>query len=100
MLPLGGHRHPMKHYANLSLRAMVRLTAEFPEKLNLREVTLVGNDWGGAQLLVFEGVDERIGRLVLASCEAFDNYPPGIPGHVGAGGEHARRALPSLSETV
>jgi Stage II sporulation protein E (SpoIIE) len=31
-------------------------------------------------LLVSEGVEERIGRLVLASCEAFDNYPPGILG--------------------
>jgi len=25
-------------------------------------------------------LDERVGRLVLASCEAFDNYPPGVPG--------------------
>jgi pimeloyl-ACP methyl ester carboxylesterase len=79
-LPLGAHRHPMRPDADLSIRAMVRLVAEFLEKLDLRGVTLAGNDWGGAQLLVSEGVDERIGRLVLASCEAFDNYPPGIPG--------------------
>jgi pimeloyl-ACP methyl ester carboxylesterase len=31
-------------------------------------------------LLVSEGLDERVGRLVLTSCEAFENYPPGIPG--------------------
>ncbi len=79
-LPLGGHRRPMRSDADLSIRAMVRLVAEVLEKLDLREVTLVGNDWGGAQLLVSEGVDERVGRLVLASCEAFDNYPPGVPG--------------------
>ncbi|HEX8906880.1 MAG TPA: alpha/beta hydrolase, partial [Longimicrobiaceae bacterium] len=79
-LPLGGHRRPMKPYADLSIRAIVRLVAEFLGKLNLRGVTLVGNDWGGAQLLVSERLDERVGRLVLASCEAFENYPPGIPG--------------------
>jgi pimeloyl-ACP methyl ester carboxylesterase len=79
-IPLGAHRRPMRLDADLSILAMVRLVAEFLEKLDLRGVTLVGNDWGGAQLLVSEGLDERVGRLVLASCEAFDNYPPGIPG--------------------
>ena len=79
-LPLGGHRRSMRPDADLSILAMARLVAEFLEKLDLRGVTLVGNDWGGAQLLVPEGADERVGRLVLTSCEAFDNYPPGIPG--------------------
>jgi pimeloyl-ACP methyl ester carboxylesterase len=79
-IPLGAHRRPMRPDADLSILAMVRLVAEFLEKLDLRRVTLVGNDWGGAQLLVSEGLDERVGRLVLASCEAFENYPPGIPG--------------------
>lgn len=77
-LPLGGHRIPMRPNADLSLRGLVRLVAEFLETLGLRDVTLVGNDWGGAQLLVTEGIDERVGRLVLCACEAFDNYPPGI----------------------
>ncbi len=81
-LPLGGHRRPMRPDADLSLRGMVRLVDEFLEKLGLRDVTLVGNDWGGAQLLVSEGLDGRVGRLVLVACEAFDNYPPGIPGRV------------------
>jgi pimeloyl-ACP methyl ester carboxylesterase len=79
-LPLGGHHRPMKPDADLSLPAMVRLVAEFLERLDLRDVTLVGNDWGGAQLLVSEGRAERVGRLVLLACEAFDNYPPGLPG--------------------
>ena len=79
-IPLGAHRRPMRPDADLSILAIVRLVAEFLEKLDLRGVTLVGNDWGGAQLLVSEGLDERVGRLVLASCEAFENYPPGIPG--------------------
>ena len=79
-LPLGGHRRPMRPDADLSIRGIVRLLAELLEKLDLRAVTLVGNDWGGAQLLVSEGLDERLGRLVLTLCEAFDNYPPGLPG--------------------
>ena len=79
-LPLGSHRHSMRPDADLSLLGMVRLVAEFLEKLDLRGVTLVGNDWGGAQLLVSEGRAGRVGRLVLVACEAFDNYPPGVPG--------------------
>jgi pimeloyl-ACP methyl ester carboxylesterase len=83
-LPLGAHRQAMRRDADLTIRPMVRLVAEFLEKLDLRDVTLVGNDWGGAQLLISEGLDERIGRLVLSSCEAFDNYPPGLPGKMVA----------------
>jgi pimeloyl-ACP methyl ester carboxylesterase len=83
-LPLGGHRRPMRPDADLSLLGIARLVAEFLEGLDLRGVTLVGNDWGGAQLLVSEGLDGRVGRLVLASCEAFDNYPPGLPGRAVA----------------
>jgi pimeloyl-ACP methyl ester carboxylesterase len=83
-LPLGAHRRPMRAEADLSLRGQVRLLAEFLERLELEEVTLVFNDWCGAQLLVAEGLDGRVGRLVLASCETYDNYPPGLPGRVAA----------------
>jgi pimeloyl-ACP methyl ester carboxylesterase len=83
-LPLGAHRRPMRAEADLSLRGQVRLLAEFLERLELEEVTLVFNDWCGAQLLVAEGWDGRVGRLVLASCETYDNYPPGLPGRVAA----------------
>lgn len=79
-LPLGGHRRPMRPDADLTLRGQVKLLAEVLERLDLGGVTLVGNDWGGAQLLVSEGRAGRVGRLVLCSCEAFDNYPPGLPG--------------------
>ncbi|MEV0199588.1 alpha/beta hydrolase [Nonomuraea sp. NPDC050691] len=79
-LPLGSHRRPMRPGADLSLRGLALLVGEFLERLGLREVTLVLNDWGGAQVLVSEGRAERVGRLVLTACEAFDNYPPGLPG--------------------
>lgn len=79
-LPLGGHRRPMHHDADLSIRGQARLLTEFLERLDLRDVTLVFNDWSAAQVLISQGGVERVGQLVLCSCEAFDNYPPGLPG--------------------
>jgi hypothetical protein len=35
-------------------------------------------------VMIADGLMERVERLVLVSCEAFDNYPPGIPGWVAA----------------
>nr|WSY57215.1 alpha/beta hydrolase [Streptomyces sp. NBC_00886] len=80
-LPLGAHRHPMRADADLSLPGVARLVAEFLDRLDLRDVTLVGNDTGGAlvQLLMADGIP-RVERVVLVSCEAFDNFPPGLTG--------------------
>jgi pimeloyl-ACP methyl ester carboxylesterase len=80
-LPLGAHRQPMRADADLSFNGQVRLIAELLERLDLSDVTLVQSDMGFAQLLVAEH-PERIARLVLLSCEAFDNIPPGLPGRV------------------
>ena len=49
-----------------------------------RDVTLCFNDWGGAQVMIADGLMERVGRLALIACEAFENYPPGIPGRLAA----------------
>ena len=81
-LPLGSHRRPMREGADLSLAGIAGLIGEFLDRLDLREVTLVQNDWGGAQILVAHGGAERVARMVLVACEAFDNYPPGLPGRV------------------
>ncbi|GAA2667667.1 alpha/beta fold hydrolase [Nonomuraea recticatena] len=79
VLPIGSHRRPMRPEADLSAQGVADVLAEFMERLDLRDVTLVQNDAGTAQLLV--GVrDARIGRLVLTSCEALENYPPGVQG--------------------
>ncbi|MFD9499190.1 alpha/beta fold hydrolase [Streptomyces sp. NPDC060035] len=79
-LPLGSHRRPMRPDADLTVPGVARLVAEFLDALDLSDVTLVMNDWGGAQALVADGRDQRIGKLVITSCEAFDNFPPGLPG--------------------
>ena len=80
-LPLGAHRKAMRADADLSLRGIARLVAELLDRLELRDVTIVGNDTGGAlvQLLVCDG-STRVSRIVLASCDAFDNFPPGLTG--------------------
>src|SRR5262249_5593821 len=76
-LPLGAHELPMKPTADLSPPGVANLIADPSEALGLEEVRLVGNDTGGAlcQLLVTSR-PERIGRLVLTSCDYRDNFPP------------------------
>jgi pimeloyl-ACP methyl ester carboxylesterase len=76
-LPLGGHRAPMSPTADLSQRGVALMLAEFLDQLDLRDVTLALNDWGGGQLLISEGRAGRLAGLVLVACEAFDNFPPG-----------------------
>ena len=83
-LPFGAHRLPVHAGADLSLPGIARLVTEFIERLDLRDVTLAGVDTGGAlvQLIITGGGDgaARVGRVVLASCDAFDNFPPGLTG--------------------
>ncbi len=80
-LPLGAHRHPVRPGTSLSLPVIARLVAEFLERLDLHGVTLVGNDTGGAlvQLLMVDRPG-AVERAVLVSCDAFDNFPPGLTG--------------------
>jgi pimeloyl-ACP methyl ester carboxylesterase len=76
-LPLGAHRRPMNPDADLSQRGVALLLGEFLERLGLDDVTLILNDWGGGQFLISERRAQRVRRLVLVACEAFDNFPPG-----------------------
>ncbi|HMC39354.1 MAG TPA: alpha/beta hydrolase [Acidimicrobiales bacterium] len=81
LLPLGAQRKALAHDVDLSLAGIAALVGEFLERLDLHGVTLVGNDTGGAiAQLVIGRPNPRIARAVLASCEAFDNMPPGLPG--------------------
>ncbi len=68
--------------ADLTLGSLAKMIADFLVELDLRDVTLVCNDWGGAQLVISPGGSDRVNNLVLVSCEAFDNYPPGLPGRL------------------
>jgi pimeloyl-ACP methyl ester carboxylesterase len=76
-LPLGAHPIPLAPDADLSPRGVARLVLAFLEALDLTDVTLVGNDTGGAICQFVVDVDAaRIGRLVLINCDAFDQFPP------------------------
>jgi pimeloyl-ACP methyl ester carboxylesterase len=76
-LPLGSHPEPMKPSADLSPPGLAALIAELIARLGLNDITLVGNDTGGALCqLVVTGHPERIGRLVLVNCDAFEHFPP------------------------
>ena len=72
----------MPRDADLLLRAIATLIAEFLTELDLRHVTRVYNDWGSAQLVISPHGSNRVANLVLVSCEAFNNYPPGLPGRL------------------
>src|SRR6266568_3328593 len=76
-LPFGAHPAPMRHGADLTTAGLGRLIADFLDALDLRGVTLVGNDSGVAVAQVVAARHAgRLGGLVLATGDAFDNFPP------------------------
>jgi len=81
VLPFGAHRQPMRPDADLSLVGVGRIVSDFLAALDLRDAVLCFNDWGGAQTMIADGGMDRVGRLVLVSCETEGNYPPGLAGN-------------------
>ncbi len=82
--PLGSHQVPLDDGADRTAGGMARLIADFMAALELNDVTLVGNDSGGALCqLVVTRHPERVGRLVLTPCDAFDNFPPRMFRYLG-----------------
>jgi pimeloyl-ACP methyl ester carboxylesterase len=60
---------------------IAQLAAEFLDRLNMDEVTLVGNDTGGALAPPLMAGDAAcVARVALVSCNAFENFPPGLTG--------------------
>ncbi len=76
-LPFGAHPAPMRPAADLTAAGLGLLVADFLDALDLRDVTLVGNDSGAAvaQVVAARHVG-RLGGLALATGDAFDNFPP------------------------
>ena len=79
-LPLGSHQRPMNADADLSPGGIARLVLDFIRALDLSDVTIVGNDTGGAicQVMLADGSTgpSRIGAAVLTNCDAFGTFPP------------------------
>ena len=78
-LPLGVHTKPLDATAERSPAGVAKLVADLLAALDLRDVTLVGNDTGGliAQLVAVHH-PERLARLVLLPCDAFEVFPPAL----------------------
>ena len=76
-LPLGAHTQAVRSGADVSPRGIARLIDELATSMELRDVTLVGNDTGGAicQLVAAEQ-PHWIGALVLTPCDCYENFLP------------------------
>ena len=76
-LPMGAHRVPADAGADLSPPGLARAVADLLEHLDLTDVTLVGNDSGGAiSQVVAANHPQRLGRVVLTNCDMYDDFPP------------------------
>ena len=75
-MPLGSHELALPQ-ADLSPTGLADLITAALDALDVSGVTLVGNDTGGGlcQIAITRNQD-RVGRLFLTSCDAFENFPP------------------------
>jgi pimeloyl-ACP methyl ester carboxylesterase len=77
--PMGAQQVAMNPDADLSPPGIAKLIADFLTKLELEDVTIAGNDSGGAMSQVMVTTyPERVGRLALTNCDTHENFPPGI----------------------
>jgi pimeloyl-ACP methyl ester carboxylesterase len=76
-LPLGAQPAPMRPDADLSPQGVARLALDLIAALGLGDVTIVGNDTGGAIAQLMLAADaSRIGAVVLTNCDAYRTFPP------------------------
>jgi pimeloyl-ACP methyl ester carboxylesterase len=77
--PIGAQQIAMKADADLSPPGIAAIIDSFLAALDLDDVTVVGNDSGGAMSQVLATRHpQRLGRLVLTNCDTHENFPPGI----------------------
>src|SRR4051795_8461482 len=77
--PLGAQQMALDPDADLSPPGIARLIAEFVERLELEDVTIVGNDSGGAiSQVLAANHPQSLSRLALTNCDTHENFPPGI----------------------
>jgi pimeloyl-ACP methyl ester carboxylesterase len=77
-LPLGAHRRAMPAAADLTPAGCGELICAAIEELGLEDVTLIGNDSGGAySQIAVASRPALVARLVLNSCETpYGEFPP------------------------
>ncbi len=78
-LPMGAHSIPARSDADLSVDGLARAIVELIEQLHLNQVTLVGNDSGGAiSQVIAANYPAAIARVVLTNCDMYDDFPPSL----------------------
>jgi pimeloyl-ACP methyl ester carboxylesterase len=79
-LPLGAHSTPVGNGWRPTLDELSGLVTGLIQELDLRDVTVVGNNTGGGLVLLALGSGHpaltRIGRVVLTNCDSYDHLPP------------------------
>ena len=100
-LPLGAHRYATAGDADLTPSGIGRLVDALAGELGLRDVTLVGNDTGGAicQLVAAERPDWLAG-LVLTPCDAYENFLPPAFRPLQFLARHAPRLLVAIMQPM
>lgn len=77
--PLGAHPEALRPGSDQTITGVARIVADVLDALDLEDVVLVGNDTGGVVTqLVAVHHPERLGAMVLTSCDAFEHFPPPV----------------------
>ena len=75
-MPLGSHQLPVPE-ADLSIPGLADMIAQAIGELGLEAPTIVANDTGGALTQIALSRHPGLaGRVVLTSCDAYENFPP------------------------
>ena len=100
-LPLGAHRVAMGRGADLSPPGLAAMIAEFIERVQLENVTVIGNDTGGALCQILcANYPELVSRLVLTNCDAFENFPPRVAKLAEGIGAHVPGSIAILDKIL
>src|ERR1700722_12029876 len=112
-LPLGAHSPAMRADADLTPPGVADVLLDFLAALELHDVTLIGNDTGGAIAQIAIAKDaRRIAGAVFTNCDTFENffapsvmalvYLPRIPGFMWlmAQATRARRVRRRFARTL
>lgn len=99
-LPIGGHELAMDEGADLSPPGLARLIVDVIDGLGLEHPMLVANDTGGALTqIAMANNGDKLGPVVLTSCDAFDNFFPPLFKYLSLTAK-LPGAVPMLAQTM
>ena len=76
-LPLGAHTVAVAERANLTTSSVADCLFDIADRLGIERFAIVGFDTGGAiSQVATASRPDRIDRLALMSCDAFEHFPP------------------------